>query len=551
MNKLEQLAQVMFPHITRTSDDYEAQYPERDLVEGQAVTRFAPSPTGFMHTGGLYTALINQFFAKQRNGVFYLRIEDTDQERYLENGISEITNTLKTFGIDFNEGQIDQINSTGDYGPYIQSQRKEIYQTFVKDLVRRGLAYPCFCSKEKLEEIHAEQVATKSSLLGYGGKYATCRNLSIDEAIERITAGEKFIVRFKAPETDYEQRIKVTDVVRGVLEMDANNIDAVILKTNGLPTYHFAHVIDDHLMRTTHVIRSDEWISSLPLHIQMFKALNFRVPKYAHVCPIMKMEGTTKRKLSKRKDPEARAGYYFEKGYPTTAVIEYLLNLINSTFEEWREKNPQKSYTDFNLKLSDMSVSGALFDQVKLDNVSKKIIKGMTDEQVLGEIMLWAKSQNQEFYDYIQNNREKFISSISIWHHNRMDIARWEQVETQYPYLYNDNFIDTLSLDNIDSNLPHAKKILVDYLATYDEKDEQSVWFDKMKSIAENYNYAPKPKDYKNNPDKFNGSVIEVSTLIRECLTGQKDSPDIYQISHFIGLEEMQKRINKIIDLMK
>lgn len=549
MNKLELLADAMFPHIIRKPDDYEAQYPERDLGDSQVVTRFAPSPTGFMHIGHLYSALIDEFFAKQRKGVFIIRIEDTDQVRLVDNGVNIILDTLKTFGITSDEGAIGENEEIGDYGPYKQSMRKEIYQAVAKELVRQGKAYPCFCSEEEVEEIKKEQIESGSSFRGYGLEYAKCRNLDIDEAIKRIQNGESFITRLRAPHDDGE-RITLHDLIRGDIEMDANRKDEVLIKNNGLPTYHFAHIVDDHFMRTTHVIRGDEWISSAPLHLQLFKMCGYKAPKYAHVSPILKLDGESKRKLSKRKDPEARVDYFFEQGYPIISIKEYLMNLINSSFEDWREKNPNLPFENFTMKLGDIGKAGALFDFVKLDNVSKKLIKNMQDNDIFDLIVNWTKTQNPNFYQYIQNNSEKFIKSISIWHHNRMDIARWGQVESQYPYLYNDNFIDTLSLDKIDANLPHAKEILVDYLANYDENDEQSVWFDKMKTIAEKYNYAPKPKDYKNNPEQYNGSIIEVSTLIRECLTGQKDSPDIYQISQFVGLDEMKKRINKIIELL-
>lgn len=549
MDKLNELAELMFPQIDKSIDDWELQYPERDLLEGQVVTRIAPSPTGNMHTGGVYSALINQSFTKQRGGVFFLRIEDTDQKRLKSGAVEDIVDTLKNFEIYFDEGALNNDDYNGEYGPYRQTLRKEIYQTYIKELVRKGLAYPCFCTEEELKEMHEKQEQEKSSLRGYGGKYAKCRFLSTDEAIRRIKAGDSFTVHLKAPELQND-RIVVNDLIRGELNMEANKIDVVIMKSNGLPTYHFAHVIDDHLMHTTHVIRGDEWISSTPLHIQMFKTLGFKVPKYAHFSPLRKMEGTKRRKISKRKDPEARASYYFEEGYPIQAVKEYLMNIINSGFEEWREKNPQLPMEAFKMKLGDIGKAGALFDMQKLTNTSKKIIKNLSDEIIVQEILKWAQIQSPQFYDYISKNRERFANSITIWHQNRMDVAKWRDVETQYPYLYNDNFADTLKLENIDYNLPHAKDILQDYLATFDIKDEQSQWFDKIKEIAPKYNYAVKPKDYKNNPEEYNGSIIEVSTIIRQALTGQKDSPDIYKISQFLGEEEVKKRINKILKLM-
>lgn len=548
-NKYKELADVMFPNITKSTDFYENLFCERG-EKGTVVTRFAPSPTGYMHIGGLYVSIINQSYAKKQNGTFFLRIEDTDQSRILENGVTEIINTLKTFDIDFDEGPINETDDKGAYGPYRQSDRREIYQTYTKHLVEEGKAYPCFCSKEDLEKIREEQTATGSSIIGYGGKFAVCRNLSPEQAIEKIKNGEKFVVRMKSPNTEIK-RVVVNDIIRGDMETDDNCIDTVIIKGDGLPTYHFAHVIDDHLMHTTHVIRADEWIASLPMHVQMFKMLGFKVPKYAHVCAILKMDGDSKRKLSKRKDPEARVGYYFEQGYPIVAVKEYLLNLINSKFETWREQNPNVSYKDFDLKLKDMSKSGALFDLAKLSNVSKKIIKNMTDEEVLNDVSKWAKENSSSLFGYINKNKEKFEKSIQIWHKNRMDIAKWNEVEEQCKYLYDSNFKSTLTAENELCKMPYFAEILTDYLATYNYFDDSSAWFEKVKEIAGKYNYAIRPKDFKQNPEMFNGSIVEVSSFIRLALTGKKDSPDIYQISQWLGNEEAISRVQTLIDLVK
>ena len=544
------LADLVFPNIDKDIAYYEKFYSPRK-EKNACVTRFAPSPTGYMHIGGLYISLINQAFASQQDGTFFLRIEDTDQSRILKNGVTEIIKTLNDFDISFDEGPINETQDYGNFGPYRQSARKEIYQAFAKQLIIEGKAYPCFCSKEELEEIRENQTKSSSSVIGYSGKYAKCRHLSVSEAIEKVKRGEKFVVRLKSPVTEVE-RITVKDVVRGEIEMDANNIDVVLIKGDGLPTYHFAHIVDDHLMGTTHVIRGDEWIASLPLHVQMFDYLGFVAPAYAHVCPISKIEGTSKRKLSKRKDPEARVGFYFEQGYPTVAVKEYLLTLINSRFEIWREENPDKSYKEYNVSLDEMSKSGALFDIMKLSHISKTIIKNMSDEEVFEEIRNWAKFYSQKLTQFIEKNPSRFKSSISIWHKNRMDISKWDTIESQYDYLYDEDFASKLSsFESEYQAMPHFAEILNDYLDSYDAKDDSSVWFEKIRNIATKYNYAAKPKDYKKNPELYNGSVVEVSTFVRLALTARKDSPDIYEISQYLGEEEVRKRTKILISLAK
>ena len=546
--KNKNLADVVFPNIKKSINYYEELYAPR-TSKGKVVTRFAPSPTGYMHIGGLYISLINQSFAQKQDGTFYLRVEDTDQSRILENGVTEIINSLSNFDIQFDEGPSSETEDFGNYGPYRQSDRKEIYQTYAKHLIEQGKAYPCFCSKEDLEKTREEQISSNSSIIGYSGKYAKCRNISSEEAIKRIENGEKFVVRMKSPVTEVS-RVVVKDIVRGDISTEDNYIDTVIIKGDGLPTYHFAHVIDDHLMHTTHVIRADEWIASMPMHVQMFKLLGFEVPQYAHVCAILKMDGDSKRKLSKRKDPEARVGYYFEQGYPVVAVKEYLLNLINSRFEIWREQNPNISYKDFEIKLNEMSKSGALFDLAKLSNVSKKIIKNMTDEEVMNQIFSWSKTNSPQLYAFIKEYPDRFAQSIAIWHKNRMDVAKWNEVETQCSYLYDLDFKDKLTAENELCNMPYVSEILTDYLKSYDVSDDSTVWFEKVRDIANKYNYAVKTKEYKLNPENFNGSIVDVSAFLRLALTGKKDSPDIYQISQYLGYEESVNRVKKLISLI-
>lgn len=542
----QQLAQAIFPNIEKDYKYYINYYKDK-REKNKVVTRFAPSPTGFMHTGGLYTAIVNQSYAKQNDGTFYLRIEDTDQARKLENGISEIIETLKDFDISFDEGPINENEDKGEYAPYRQSQRREIYMAFAKELIMQGKAYPCFCKKEELDQIRQKQIDSGSNIIGYAGNWAKCRNLLPEEALKKVEAGEEYVIRLKSPVTE-SKKILVEDVVRGKIEMEDNYIDIVIIKGDGLPTYHFAHVVDDYLMGTTIVIRADEWLPSLPLHLQMFKMLGLNPPKYAHICPILKMDGQSKRKLSKRKDPEARAGYYIEMGYPVVAVKEYLINLINSRFEIWREQNPLISYKDFDIKLEDMSKSGALFDMKKLENISKRIIKNMTDEELLDLIKNWSKVYDNELYQKITSDENRFLNSISIWHKNRMDVACFGEIKSLFNYLYDDDFVNSLEKYDL-ARMPHFNDILRDYLEGLDLEVEQSIWFDRIREIAQKYNYAKKPKDFKNNPGLYNGSIVEVSTFIRLALTGRKDSPDIFEISKFIGIDEVKNRINRLIEL--
>lgn len=542
-NILKQLADAMFPDVDSNIEIWEQKYPARQ--QGQCVTRFAPSPTGFVHIGGVYMSLLNKNIAMHKNGICFLRIEDTDQVRIIENGVSQIVNTLKRFGIEFDEGQISDAQCKGNYGPYKQSERKDIYQSFAKYLVENGLAYPCFCTDEEVDKIKQRQIDSKSSFIGYGGKDAVCRFIAPEIALERIKNGEPFVTRFKAPID--ANRVSFDDLIRGKIEMDDNKIDIPIIKTGGLPTYHFAHLVDDHLMRTTHVVRGDEWLSSVPLHLQLFKAFGFKPPKYAHISPIDKLENGNRRKISKRKDPEARADFFVEQGYPIVAVKEYLYNIMNSRFEIWRKQNPNLSYENFEVKLSEMSASGSLFDFAKLENVSKKIIKSMTDEQVFALIKDWAKIYSKSLLGIIEKDEQRFINSISIWHKNRMDIAKWDEIEGMFKYLYDENFANDVVYEDL-TNFKNVKDILSDFVNSYDDKVEEQVWFENMKQICEKYNYATNMKEFKEMPEKFAGSVVDATAFLRVALTGKKDSPNIYQIMHFVGKDETLLRVKKLIE---
>lgn len=433
------LAELLFKDIDKTPEDYEREYPCRNLSDGAKVTRFAPSPTGFLHIGGLFAAFIGERTARKTGGVFYLRIEDTDKKREIENGVSGIVKGLSDFGITIDEGMLTETESIGKYGPYTQSHRKEIYQAYCKDLVKKGLAYPCFCTAEELDAIRKTQEENKQNP-GYYGKFAKCRNLTYEQIEEKIKSGMPYVLRLKST-GDEAKRIKFDDAIKGEIEMPENVQDIVLLKTDGIPTYHFAHAIDDHLMRTTDVIRGDEWISSVPIHLQLFEVLGFDAPRYAHISPIMKEDSETggKRKLSKRKDPEAAVSYYHEVGYPKEAVLEYLLTIANSNFEEWRAQNPDAKIDDFDFKLSNMSKAGALFDLMKLNDISKNYICTLTKEEVFKRTLEWAGSYDTEFKKLLEDNKDYAIKIFGIERGNekpRKDIAKWQDTVYYTKYFF-------------------------------------------------------------------------------------------------------------------
>ena len=433
------LADLIFPDAKEISY-YEEKYPERDLPEGAIVTRFAPSPTGFVHIGGLYQSLIARKLATQTKGVFFLRIEDTDQKREVADAVTGIVDSLKEFEIEPDEGMINENESKGAYGPYKQSQRKEIYQAYAKYLIEQGKAYPCFCTPEEVEAIRQKQEAAKIRP-GYYGVWAKCRKITVEDAIKRIQNGEKYIIRFKSPGRE-DRKIKHHDVIKGNVEFPENDQDIVIIKADGLPTYHFAHVVDDHLMHTTHVIRGDEWLSSVPLHLQLFHELGFKAPKYAHIAPIMKNDNGNKRKLSKRKDPEAAVSFYTEQGIPPEAVKEYLLNIANSNFENWRRANKDKSIDEFELQLNKMSVSGALFDMIKLVDVSKTVISKMSAEEVYNYSYKWAKKYDAELVEILKD-KDYALKVFGIERGNkkpRKDISKWSDVKENIEYMYDKLF---------------------------------------------------------------------------------------------------------------
>ena len=540
------LANLIFPEAKDISY-YEEKYPERNLEEGAFVTRFAPSPTGFIHIGGLFGAIIDKKLAKQSNGVFILRIEDTDQKREIENGISQIVDSLNEFGIIPDEGMISETKSKGNYGPYKQSERKDIYQAFAKSLIQKGLAYPCFCTPEEIEETRKKQEAAKVRP-GYYGVWAKCRTMPIDEVANKIKNGEKYIIRFKSQGRE-DRRIKHKDLIKGNIEFPENDQDIVIIKADGLPTYHFAHVVDDHLMRTTHVIRGDEWVSSIPLHLELFKALEIKPPKYAHTATIMKEENGGKRKISKRKDPEAAVSFYYEQGIPKEAVVEYLLNIANSNFELWRKANQDKSIDEFELLLNKMNISGAVFDMVKLQDVSKNVICKFSAQKIYDEVLNWAKKYDSKLANLLKNNKEYSLKILNIERSNvkpRKDIAKWSDVRKTIEYMYEEEFKNITNFEYQKINDPEEiNKIVQEYRDNFfDINDDKETWFNKMKDLSEKLGYAREVKEFKKNPEQYKGHVGDISTVIRVKLTSKCNTPDLYEIMQVLGKEEVLKRLN-------
>ena len=544
------LANLIFPDVKEISY-YEEKYPERNLPEGAVVTRFAPSPTGYVHIGGLYQCVLEEVLTKRTNGVLYLRVEDTDQKREIENGINGIIDSLKNFDINYDEGMTTESEEKGNYGPYKQSLRGEIYQAYAKYMIEQGKAYPCFCSQEELDEIREKQTAAKVRP-GYYGVWAKYRTLTVEEAAEKIKNGEKFVVRFKSPGRE-DRKIKHKDVIKGNIEFPENDLDIVIIKGDGLPTYHFAHVVDDHLMRTTHVIRCDEWVSSIPIHLQLFYEMGFKAPKYAHYAPIMKEEDGKKRKISKRKDPEAAVEYYYKEGIPSQSVKEYLLNIANSSFENWRRANPDKSINEFDFQLNKMSVSGALFDMVKLLDVSKSVISRMTAEEVYEKASKWASEFDEELSNLLKD-KEYALKVFGIERGNkkpRKDIAKWSDVMENIDYMYDEYFYakEPNREYQVINEKEDISKILSLYIEKYyDENDDKQTWFDKIKEVAGELGYAKEVKEFKASPDNYKAHVGDVSTAIRVALTGRTNTPDMYEIMQVLGKEVVVARLQKEIE---
>ena len=546
------LANLIFPDAKDISY-YEEKYKKRDLKEGAVVTRYAPSPTGFMHIGGLYQSLIAKKVANQTEGVFFVRIEDTDQKREIENGVEQILESLKEYDLSPDETVQSNGEDKGAYGPYVQSKRKDIYIAYAKSLIEKGMAYPCFCSSEELEKIRENQEKAKERT-GYYGKWTKCRNMPVDMAIEKIKTGDPYIIRLKSPGNP-DKKIKHHDVIKGNIDFPENDQDIVIIKSDGLPTYHFAHAIDDHLMGTTLVIRGDEWVASVPLHLQLFYVLGFKAPKYAHIAPIMKEENGGKRKLSKRKDPEAAVSYYKEEGIPKQSVIEYLMNIANSNFENWRKQNPTEDINKFDFQLNKMGVSGALFDMVKLLDVSKTVISKYTADEIYADVSVWAKQYDEELANLIAD-KEYALKIFGIERGNvkpRKDIAKWSDVKNSIIYMFDDKFFNSTEEYNFQkiNDKEEIKNIVETYVNKYfDINDTKETWFNKIKELSGELGYAKEVKEYKQEPDKYKGHVGDVSTVLRVVLTKRQNTPDLYEIMNVLGKESVEKRFKEFIDKM-
>ena len=546
MTDTQKIADLLFPEVSAVPADLEEKYPPRALPEGARVTRFSPSPTGYLHIGGLFGALADYMTAKATGGVFYLRIEDTDKKREIEDGVSGILEGLRAFGITPDEGVTGFDSETGAYGPYTQSKRVEIYHIVAKDLVRRGLAYPCFCTADELTALREQQEKDGALIRGYFGKYAKCRDLSDEEIEANLRAGKPYVLRFRA-DGDENRRVRFDDIVRGKIEFPENIIDEVLLKSDGVPTYHFAHVCDDHFMRTTHVLRGEEWLSSVPKHIALFKACGFRAPKYAHTPLVLKIDEQdgTKRKISKRKDPEAAVSYFVDSGYPKEALIEYLMTLLNSNFEDWRRANPEADIYSFPFNLKKMSVSGALFDLAKLNDISKTVISRMDAQTVFDRTLEWAKTYDAEYAALLENDPQKALGMMALDRGGkkpRKDIAMWSQVRSYFSYMYPALYEKDYTLpENISA--ADAAAILHDYSEVWSPADEKDVWFEKIKALCAPHGFTPNVKEYKQNPDAFKGHVGDVSTVIRIAVTGRTNTPDLCTILQLLGEETVHARL--------
>lgn len=553
----ERIADLLFPHITTTPEDIEARFADRDLPEGAKVTRLAPSPTGFIHLGGAYQALLDERLAHQSGGVFFLRIEDTDSKREVPGAARAIVDTLGRYNISFDEGVLPD-GQIGAYGPYKQSERVELYQTFAKELVRQGKAYPCFTTQEELDRLnqtdkkaelaekdwHADDAQHKEEML-------QLRNITEEEIEANIKAGNPFVLRVLA-DGDPEKKVPITDLIKGKLELPENDEDFVLLKSDGIPTYHFAHAVDDHLMRTTHVIRGEEWLPSLPKHLMLFRYLGFKLPKYLHTAQIMRLdENGNKKKLSKR-DMGANVDDYREMGYAPICVIEYLMTILNSNYEEWHMQNPDKPYTDFPFSIKKMSTSGALFDMNKLNDVAKNMVSRMSAEEVYDYIAEWAKEFAPEFYDNLTSDRDYAIRVLSIGRGGkkpRKDYGTWREAKDYMALFYDDTFtVEAPIPDRFEKD--DVRSSLTDFIAVYNESDDQNTWFEGMKKIAEKLGFSADMKAYKADPTAFKGSIGDISMFLRVAVTGKQNSPDLYEVMQILGYDRVISRVKAMLETL-
>lgn len=542
------LAELLFPDVVNGPDYYEKKFPERDLPKGAEVTRMAPSPTGFIHLGNLYSALADERIAHRNGGVFYLRIEDTDEKRKVDGAVETIINVLRYFDIEFDEGAgFTDADPQNAYGPYFQRQRVEIYHAYAKDLVKRGLAYPCFCTEEELEEVRKEQEEDKA-MTGYYGKYAVCRNLTLEDIEAKLKAGLTYVLRLRSAGSP-DKEIVFHDRIMGEIKLPENIHDIVLLKRDGVPTYHFAHAIDDHLMRTTMVIRGGEWLASVPTHYELFHVLGFKMPSYGHTAHLMKFDEETggKRKLSKRKDPELSLDYYRKDGYHPMAMKVYLLTLLNSNFEEWYEKFPDKDIKEFPFSVEKMSQSGALFDKDKLHNICKNELAKLSEEEMYDFLYDWAAGNEPEKAKVWFANREKMLAILRLYmgigmKRRRKDFIYAKQIFELIGYFFEENN----DAEEFKFDKDTVKEILKEYLAGYDHNDDNSAWFDKLKKVADNLSFASDMKAYKANPENYKGSISDIAEVVRIAVTGRANTPDLWTIIHIIGEDAMKAKIERL-----
>ncbi|MBO5836527.1 MAG: glutamate--tRNA ligase [Oscillospiraceae bacterium] len=543
------LAELLFPQVTDTPETLEEKYPIRNLPEGAVVTRMAPSPTGFVHLGNLVQGLTAERMAHQSGGVLFLRVEDTDAKREVPGAVEVLINTLKHYGIQFDEGAtID--GDAGLYGPYRQRQRAAIYHVYAKKLVSEGMAYPCFCTEQELADMRAQQEANKETT-GYYGKYAMWRDRSMEDIQAQLDAGNPWVLRFRSTGS-IENQYKFDDLVKGKLTITENDVDHVLLKSDGIPTYHFAHAVDDHLMRTTHVVRGDEWLPTLPFHIQLFKALNFKLPKYVHIGPLMKMDGASKRKLSKRKDPELALTFYKAEGFPVEAVYEYVMTILNSNFEDWRRANPTAPVDDFKFSPKKLNPAGSLFDYAKLTDVSKNEIAKMDAQKVYALLVEWAQEFDPEFAEKLTAAPEYAVSILAIGRGGkkpRKDIATWKEAKPYMDFFY-DEYLQAPAFDE-----KFSKDVIISalekFLERFDIQDDSGVWFEKVKEITTELGFTTDMKAYKQDPDAFPGTVADISTMIRQAVTGKTNSPDLYTVMQILGYDRTVQRIQNVIMSLK
>ena len=543
----KELSALLFPDVTMTEEDCEKMFPQREgLPEGAVISRMAPSPTGFVHLGNLVQGLTSERMCHQSGGILYLRVEDTDAKREVAGAVETLIEFLSHYGIQFDEGATVD-GDKGNYGPYRQRQRKDIYHVFAKKLLEEGQAYPCFCTEEELAAIHEKQEAEKANY-GYFGKWAIWRDRSVEDIKAALAEGKPWVLRFRSTGS-IENKIKHTDLIKGNLEVTENDIDHVLLKSDGIPTYHFAHAVDDHFMRTTHVVRGDEWLSTLPFHLQLFRALGWRAPKYLHIGPLMKMDGESKRKLSKRKDPELALTYYRSEGFPVESVYEYIMTVLNSNFEEWRRANPDAPVNSFKFSHKKMNPAGSLFDYAKLCDVSKNVVSRMTAEKVYDGVLDWAEEFDADFAEALKSDKEAAIKAFAIGRGGkkpRKDLTVWADAKGYMGFIYD-------SIYKIEDQYPEQfakadiNAVLSAFCASYDETAEQQAWFDNLKAIAESLGFCADMKAYKAAPENYKGSIADVSMFLRVAVTGKMNSPDLYEIMKIIGKERVLARINAVI----